>query len=79
MSFARKFLSLCQVQGAALRAKKSFSSFRGHVGGIRYSDLKLMAVDYNLAKDELVMKLKELGAGSWVEKPIEQDEFLMGQ
>jgi len=79
MSFARKFLSLCQVQGAALRAKKSFSSFRGHVGGIRYSDLKFMAVDYNLAKDELVMKLKELGAGCWVEKPIEQDEFLMGQ
>ena len=51
----------------------------GQVSASKYCDLKHLAKDYMKAKTSLVNKLVERGAGRWVEKPVEQDEFLMDQ
>ena len=61
-------------------AKKSLSNVhQRQVSASKYSDLKHLAKDYMMAKSSLVKKLVERGAGRWVEKPVEQDEFFMDQ
>ena len=44
-----------------------------------YRQLKNVARDYQNTKAMLVKKLVETGAGHWVEKPVEQDQFYMVQ
>ena len=41
--------------------------------------MKNKAEDYQKTKAMLVKKLVETGAGHWVEKPVEQDQFNMVQ
>ncbi|KAF2899998.1 hypothetical protein ILUMI_06191 [Ignelater luminosus] len=40
-----------------------------------YSEAKLAAGKYNMAKNQLFQAFSKAGLGSWVEKPIEQDQF----
>ena len=44
-----------------------------------YRQLKDVARNYQETKALLVKKLVEAGAGHWVEKPVEQDQFNMVQ
>lgn len=44
-------------------------------GGIRYSEVKNLAIDYQEAKVALFKALEEAGCGHWIEKPVEQDQF----
>ena len=51
----------------------------GQISTSNYSEVKNMARDYQNTKTRLVKKLVETGAGHWVEKPVEQDQFYMKQ
>ena len=54
----------------------AITSLRGvDLGQSSYRQLKNLARDYQDAKVTLVNKLVETGAGHWVEKPVEQDQF----
>ncbi|XP_077870406.1 double-stranded RNA-specific editase 1-like isoform X2 [Saccoglossus kowalevskii] len=41
-----------------------------------YSEAKAMAVDYQEAKIQMVKTFQKAGLGTWVKKPIEQDQFV---
>ena len=78
---ANSFLRICSLPGAiTIAAKPSLAILDlEKVKKCRYSDLKQMARDYMEAKTILVDKLVESGAGRWVEKPVEQDQFYIEQ
>ena len=79
-NLAKNFMRIYNLPGAITTAKKSLANLQqGQVRANRYSDLKHLAKDYMEAKTRLVNKLVERGAGRWVEKPVEQDEFFMDQ
>ncbi|XP_060078079.1 double-stranded RNA-specific editase 1-like [Ylistrum balloti] len=42
-----------------------------------YSEAKGAVMDYQLAKSQLFKTFQSLGLGSWVKKPIEQDQFTL--
>ncbi|XP_069119891.1 double-stranded RNA-specific editase 1-like isoform X2 [Argopecten irradians] len=44
-----------------------------------YSEAKSSVMDYQLAKSQLFKTFQSLGLGSWVKKPIEQDQFSLDQ
>lgn len=44
---------------------------------VRYSAVKDHAFDYQDAKGAVVKALVDAGCGHWVEKPVEQDQFLL--
>ncbi|XP_033733033.1 double-stranded RNA-specific editase 1-like isoform X1 [Pecten maximus] len=44
-----------------------------------YSEAKGAVMDYQLAKSQLFKTFQSLGLGSWVKKPIEQDQFSLDQ
>ena len=61
-------------------ARHSLAKFdQRQVMNSRYCDIKQLAGDYMVAKNRLVDKLVNVGAGRWVEKPVEQDQFYMNQ
>jgi len=79
-SFASNFLGVCRLPGAFNSAKMSLAaSSLGQISTSNYSEVKNMARDYQNTKTRLVKKLVETGAGHWVEKPVEQDQFYMKQ
>ena len=79
-NFAKNFIRISHLPGALTTAKKSLANLhQGQVRASKYSNLKHLAKDYMEAKTRLVNKLLEMGAGRWVEKPVEQDEFFMDQ
>jgi len=79
-SLASSFAKICSLPGALTLAKPSLAVHgMEKVINSRYSDLKHMAKDYMEAKNRLVIKLVERGAGRWVEKPVEQDQFYVEQ
>ena len=45
----------------------------------RYDEVKSLAVENLTAKQRLKEKLVVEGCGRWVVKPVEQDQFLMGE
>ena len=73
-------MRICNLPRAITLAMKSLSNVhQTQVSASKYSDIKHLAKDYMEAKTSLVKKLVERGAGRWVEKPVEQDEFFMDQ
>eukprot|EP00092_Neocalanus_flemingeri_P022786 GFUD01024706.1.p1 GENE.GFUD01024706.1~~GFUD01024706.1.p1 ORF type:complete len:703 (+),score=193.42 GFUD01024706.1:51-2159(+) len=79
-SLATSFAVMCRLPGAMTMARPSLVMLEMEkVSNCRYSDLKQMARDYMEAKNRLVEKLVERGAGRWVEKPVEQDQFYIEQ
>ena len=46
---------------------------------LRYDEVKSLAVENLTAKQRLKEKLVVEGCGRWVVKPVEQDQFLMGE
>lgn len=47
------------------------------VSPIRYSAVKQLATEYQKAKSQVTTALVTAGCGHWVEKPVEQDQFLL--
>ena len=79
-SLARSFVRICSLTGAMALAKLSLSVLDlNRIRNSMYFDIKQMARDYVVAKDQLVITLVERGAGRWVEKPVEQDQFYLQQ
>jgi len=72
-SLASRFLSICKLPGATQLATTSLHIV--DLGQSSYRQLKNLVRDYQAAKVILVNKLVETGAGHWVEKPVEQDQF----
>ena len=44
-----------------------------------YMDVKKMADDYQAAKISLYKALRDAGLGCWIERPVEQDNFLLSK
>nr|CAD7404859.1 unnamed protein product [Timema cristinae] len=77
-------------RGMASRLSKQgmFSRFMNLVGRVNsrtnigfgncprdYSDVKFLVQDYNMAKDQLVEAFQKAELGTWLKKPMEQDQF----
>ena len=79
-SLASSFARICSLPGAMSLAKPSLAVLDlDRIRNSRYIDIKQMARDYIMAKDQLVDILMARGAGRWVEKPVEQDQFYFEQ
>lgn len=55
--------------------RKLMSNSSPFISPVRYSELKLLAEDYQQAKAKLFEALERGGCGHWIEKPVEQDQF----
>ncbi|KAF5295315.1 hypothetical protein FQA39_LY13180 [Lamprigera yunnana] len=44
---------------------------------IYYNKIKISAKDYNIAKKQMVDAFSKGGCGSWLTKPLEQDDFML--
>jgi len=76
-SLANRFLGIIHIPGARQALRTSLEEFKLHQSSYRH--VKNGARDYQTAKANLVSKLVETGAGHWVKKPVEQDQFYMVQ
>ena len=77
-ALADRFAGLCALPGAVGQARSSLAPLVGsyHIDcGWRYGELKKLAVEHEAGKRELVAALGRAGAGQWVGKPGEQDQF----
>ena len=73
-----RFSTISSLPDALSLAKPSLSRIQpASLNNIRYSDLKKLASSYMQAKAKLVQMLVEIGAGRWVEKSVEQDQFYL--
>ena len=73
-----RFSKISSLPAALSLAKPSLSRIQpASLNSIRFSDVKKLASGYMEAKAKLVEKLVDLGAGRWVEKPVEQDQFYL--
>ena len=76
-SLANRFLNVLRLPGARKASRVSYDGI--DLGQCSYGNMKNKAEDYQKTKAMLVKKLVETGAGHWVEKPVEQDQFNMVQ
>uniref|UniRef100_A0A1B6LXN9 Uncharacterized protein n=1 Tax=Graphocephala atropunctata TaxID=36148 RepID=A0A1B6LXN9_9HEMI len=53
------------------------STLLGQVSDKLYSDLKAKAEDYQMAKQQLMVGFSKADLGSWLKKPLEQDQFCL--
>ena len=76
-SLANKFQHVLRIPGAR---EASGANIEGlDLEQCSYRQLKDVARNYQETKALSVKKLVEAGAGHWVEKPVEQDQFNMVQ
>jgi len=77
-SLAKYFVVICSIPGSLDLSKKSLPiDDVMSVTRYSYGGLKSLATDYSEAKVLLVRELVAIDAGYWVEKPVEQDEFVV--
>ena len=77
-ALAKYFVVICSIPGSLNIAKKSLPiDDVMNVTRYSYGGLKSLATDYSEAKMKLVQELVAIDAGYWVEKPVEQDEFVV--
>lgn len=68
---------LCKAEMFRLFAATWHQLNSGHDFSQVYGDVKRMADDYQAAKITLYKAFREAGLGCWMERPIEQDNFLL--
>lgn len=57
------------------RPRSAIRMVKGVMGKMKYCDLKESAKDYQEAKQIMIQSLRKSGAGTWMKKPVEQDQF----
>merc|ERR1712200_135525 len=73
-SLVKKFMSAASLPTIRTRTGIKMIGAGKKTGG-SYSNLKEQATDYQKAKRSMVANLKGSGAGKWMKKPVEQDQF----
>ena len=76
-AIANRFMGLVNLPGARQASLTSLVGMK--LKHCNYRHFKNEAREYQNAKTSLVNKLLETGAGHWVKKPVEQDQFYMLQ
>ncbi|XP_040570565.1 double-stranded RNA-specific editase 1 [Lepeophtheirus salmonis] len=70
ISLFRRFLRLCESPKLV-----AISDNTSKLKELTYTEVKTLSVDFQSAKSRLVEAFKKAELGSWVKKPMEQDEF----
>eukprot|EP00096_Caligus_rogercresseyi_P003450 TRINITY_DN1647_c0_g1_i2.p1 TRINITY_DN1647_c0_g1~~TRINITY_DN1647_c0_g1_i2.p1 ORF type:complete len:192 (-),score=52.85 TRINITY_DN1647_c0_g1_i2:877-1452(-) len=70
VSFFRRFLKLCESPKLVPLSENMIQ-----LRDLPYADVKRLSLDFQSAKSRLVEAFKKAELGSWVKKPMEQDEF----